>query len=561
MAGGREKAGAAVALRPAVRWLTGVAVLATVAINLAGLGAIAVSRRGALEEAQRLLRLDTEARAAAIESALASSRADLAFMTGSPIFFGLESALGSDNPTEARWRRLEAEGALLLYMRGHPETERLQAHSEDGEMLVAATRRGGVPVVWAPRRDEMRGATDAAESGGRPIIGRFEFTTGVRRVSGAVALEGTIDAAKLLAHIGKGEERSRSCALFDRNGELLGAEAGAPDSTGTVITDSRNDGRGAEILASAAVQTDGWSAPSPWSLLCAQRRGSAVGLLEPLSARYRTTLQLNLAVMSLALLLGMFAIRESRRRLVLEGAAREETRVRELERQLFHAERLSTAGRLAAGMAHEINNPLEGLSNYLSLARDELNRGDAAAARRRLDEAREGLGRAADLVHRVLQHADPAAAPHVDLDLNEVARETIAFVRPRPEFAGIRFDDDLSPAPLVIRGSRALLGQVFLNLILNACEAQPAGGEVTVATRREADRVVAEIADRGSGLPATEGSRIFEPFFSTKQSTGLGLSICFSIITQHSGTLIAESRQGGGALFRLTLPAALPATG
>jgi signal transduction histidine kinase len=113
----------------------------------------------------------------------------------------------------------------------------------------------------------------------------------------------------------------------------------------------------------------------------------------------------------------------------------------------------------------------------------------------------------------------------------------------------------------VIRGSRALLGQVFLNLILNACEAQPAGGEVTVATRREADRVVAEIADRGSGLPATEGSRIFEPFFSTKQSTGLGLSICFSIITQHSGTLIAESRQGGGALFRLTLPAALPATG
>lgn len=535
--------------------------LATVAINLAGMGAIAVSRRGAIEEAQRLLRLDTEARAAALESALASSRADLAFMTGSPIFFGLESALDSDNPTEARWRRLEAEGALLLYMRGHPETERLQARSATGEVLVAAGRRGGVPVVWAPRPAEAMAANDAAYSGGRRITGRFEFTTGVRRVSGAVVLEGTIDAARLLAQVGKGDERTRSCALFDDDGTLLGAESGAPDSSAPLTADGEANRQGAEIAAGADVRTEGWSAPSPWRLRCAQRRGSAVGLLEPLSERYRTTLQLNLAVMSLALLLGMFAIRESRRRLVLEGAAREESRIRELERQLFHAERLSTAGRLAAGMAHEINNPLEGLSNYLSLARDALSRGDAQSARRRLDEAREGLSRAVDLVRRVLQHADPAGAPYIDLDLNEVARETIAFVRPRPEFAAIRFDTDLSPAPLPVRGSAALLGQVFLNLVLNACEAQPKGGEVRIATRREEDRIIAEIADRGPGIPPSEGSRIFEPFFSTKQSTGLGLSICFSIVTQHAGTLTAESRDAGGALFRITLAAAQPANG
>jgi len=111
-----------------------------------------------------------------------------------------------------------------------------------------------------------------------------------------------------------------------------------------------------------------------------------------------------------------------------------------------------------------------------------------------------------------------------------------------------------------VRGNRALLGQVFLNLILNACEAQPAGGEVLVSTRREADRIIADIADRGPGIPTAEGSRIFEPFFSTKQSTGLGLSICFSIMTQHSGTLAAEERQGGGALFRLTFPLSPPAT-
>ena len=105
-------------------WLTAVAVLAAIAINVAGIGAIAVAQRGVVEEARRLLRLETEARAGALESVLASTRADLAFLTGSPVFFGLESALVSRDPREARWRRLEAEGALLLFLRGHAETAR-----------------------------------------------------------------------------------------------------------------------------------------------------------------------------------------------------------------------------------------------------------------------------------------------------------------------------------------------------------------------------------------------------------------------------------------------------
>src|SRR5881409_992534 len=160
------------AWRPGVGWLTAVAAAAAVAINLAGLGGIAVAQRGVAEEAQRLLRLETEARAGALESALASTRADLAFLTGSPIFFGLESALRSRDPREARWRRLEAEGALLLFLRGHPEAAHLVARTGEGKILVAAGRRGGIPVLWKPAEEEGRPRVESAagpEPGGDPV--------------------------------------------------------------------------------------------------------------------------------------------------------------------------------------------------------------------------------------------------------------------------------------------------------------------------------------------------------------------------------------------------------
>ena len=542
---------------------------AAVAINLAGLGAIAVAQRGVAEEAQKLLRLETEARARVLESTLASTRADLAFLTGSPIFFGLESALRSRDPREVRWRRLEAEGALLLFLRGHAEAAHLAARSDEGRVLVAAGRRGGVPVLWKPA--EAQGGGGEGSSGeaispagsptGRAVIGRFEFTTGVRKVSGAVSLEATLDPERLLGQNRAAQDPTRACVLRDGEGATLASDPGARNAAPgephpSDPSPTKADGGAGSMHAVAPVRTESWSAPSPWHLACSQRRGPAVALVEPLATRYRMTLILNLAVMSLALLLGTFAVQQARRRQALEAAAREEARVRDLERQLFHIERLSTVGRLAAGMAHEINNPLEGMSNYLGLAHGDLARGDVASALRRLEGAQEGLRRAGDIVRQVLRHADPATAPRIVLDLNTVLRQTVEFVRSRPEFAALRFDEELSPQPLGVRGSRALLGQVFLNVLLNACEAQPSGGEVRVSTRRDGERVIAEIADRGPGVPAADSARIFEPFYSTKQSTGLGLSICCSIVTQHGGELAVLDRPGGGAVFRMRFPAA-----
>jgi signal transduction histidine kinase len=551
-----------------VGWLTALAVGAVAAINIAGIGAIAVARRGVVEEAERILRLETASRARSVESTLASARADLAFLTGSPIFFGLESALASRDPRLARWRRLEAEGALLLFLRGHPEVVRMAVRSEEERPLIEAARRGGVPVLWLSPEAAGPARRQPVDAVQRPITGIFAFTVGTRRVEGAVTLQATIDAARLLVSGAGMDDPDRVCLLEDGRGARLAASGpsagrdGPPAGAGTGPAAGPEGDTGPDlgdeewIGAAAPIVTEGWSAPSPWRLRCARRRAATIAPLEPFAGRYAATLRLNLAVMSLALLLGAFAIQQARRRQRLELLAREEARVRELERQLFHAERLSTVGRLAAGIAHEINNPLEGMSNYLGLARDDLDRGDAAAARRRLDGVQEGLLRAVGIVRRVLAIASPGGAPRAPVDLNRVAAQSAEFVRSRPEFARIRFDVDLAEGPLMVQGSEPMIGQVLLNLLLNACEAQPQGGEVMLRSRLQAGRAEVRISDRGPGVPPADAARIFEPFYSTKESIGLGLSICYAIVGEHGGTLAVEPREGGGSIFVLGLPAA-----
>jgi two-component system C4-dicarboxylate transport sensor histidine kinase DctB len=173
---------------------------------------------------------------------------------------------------------------------------------------------------------------------------------------------------------------------------------------------------------------------------------------------------------------------------------------------------------------------------------------------------RQGLDRAAGIVRQVLAHADPAKAPKTPVDLNQLVTETVDFVRSRTEFAGIAFSTELHPGALLTLGSPIMLGQVASNLVINACEAQAGGGEVTVTSRQEGGHVVVEVADRGPGVAEADRERIFEPFFSTKDSTGLGLSVCHSIVREHGGELRALPRPGGGATFRMSLPAIVGAS-
>jgi signal transduction histidine kinase len=530
------------------RLFIALAVLTVVAVNAAGLWGIAASRRAAAEGAARLFRTETDTRGRALEGVLAGTRADLAFLAASPLVTRVLATVGREADPEQGARRDATESALLLFLRAHPEVTRLAVRAADGAPLMLVGRRGGVPILWVAANPT--GGEGPAVSPDRPRVAAVVPLAHGDPAAGhgpAARLEAEIAPSLLLAAPDAGaraprRETTSSCVLADGAGRVL-----ARDESPLV---------GARLEAAAPVDAGGWTAGSPWRLSCAQSEDVAMAFVEPVAARSRATLALNLGAMGLAVLLGLLAVREVAQRERLEARAHEEARVRDLERQLFHAERLTTAGRLAAGIAHEINNPLEGMANYLSLARGALERGEVDSARRRLDSVRQGLERAALVVRQVLAHADPAKAPRTPLDLNRVLAEATEFVRSRPEFASVRFESALAESPLMVEGNPIMLGQVALNLIVNACEAQPGGGEVRVSSRVADGAAQAEVADRGPGISAADRERIFEPFFSTKNSTGLGLSICHSIVRQHGGRLDALARPEGGTIFRITLPAA-----
>jgi signal transduction histidine kinase len=529
------------------RLFSTIAVLTVAAVNAAGLWSIAASRRAAADEAGRLFRLGTETRARGLERVLGGTRSDLEFLAGSPLVTHvLAGGAGAHDPQQSA-RRDATESALLLFLRAHPEVTRLAVRATGGEPLVLVGRRGGVPILWVA--SNPTGGEGPAMAPDRP---RLAAVVPLARAEGD---ETSTPGPRLEAEI------APSLLLTDPEVGGSSAEGADPscvlaDGTGRVMARRESAVGDKPLQAAADVTVAGWTSASPWRLRCAQSADVATAFVEPVAARYRTTLALNLGAMSLAVLLGLLAVREVAQRERLEARAREETRVRDLERQLFHAERLTTAGRLAAGIAHEINNPLEGMANYLSLARGALERGDVESARRRLEGVRQGLDRAALVVRQVLAHADPAKAPRIAVDLNRVLAESTEFVRSRPEFASVRFESVLAEAPLTVEGNPIMLGQVVLNLIVNACEAQPGGGEVRVSSRAAEGSVLAEVADRGPGIAAADRERIFEPFFSTKNSTGLGLSICHAIVRQHGGRLEARPRPDGGTVFQMTLPSA-----
>jgi signal transduction histidine kinase len=515
-------------------WLPVSAFAAVVAAGAAGLWGISVARKGAAEGAALAFEREVGARARALESRLASARGDLLFLANSAPL----SRVDFEGPSIDEWRRVGAESAVLLFLRGHPEVVRVVALSPQGSAVFHAGRRGGVPLLWVASRPT--GLEGVALAPGRPrLLARVPWRSDLESEGSSPSLEIEVETSELLPPLETGDD----CRLHDAAGSLLGSLVAADPV------------EGARVHGGATVTADGWSAPSPFRLECDQPESAAMALVEPLVRRYRATLAVDLVLMALTLVLGFFAVQESRRRERIEARAQEEARTRDLEQQLFHAERLTTVGRLAAGMAHEINNPLEGMSNWLSLAREELARGRVEQAEGHLARVKEGLDRAAGIVRQVLAHAEPGHVSHSVVDLHEVIGDASRLVQSRREFQRIAFALELESGPLLVRGNGVMLGQVALNLILNACEMQPEGGEVRVRSRREDGRVVAEFADRGPGVPESDRQRIFEPFFTTKSSTGLGLSISHSIVRQHEGELTFVPREGGGSVFRLTLPA------
>ena len=234
------------------------------------------------------------------------------------------------------------------------------------------------------------------------------------------------------------------------------------------------------------------------------------------------------------------------------------TRRVELEEQLQISEKMASIGLLAAGVAHEVNTPLTGISSFTQMLLEGADPEDPRT--RLLEKIERQTFRAAKIVNGLLNLSRTPAATGTDVapvDLNTVINDVLSLLEHQFELQRVKVRRELSDGPVVVAGQEHKLQQVFLNLFLNAKDAMPKGGWLSVSTSVKDEKVMVELADTGSGIPSECLARIYDPFFTTKsigQGTGLGLSITYGIVREHQGSIDCESTLGQGTRFVLEFP-------
>ena len=232
------------------------------------------------------------------------------------------------------------------------------------------------------------------------------------------------------------------------------------------------------------------------------------------------------------------------------------SRVR-LEEQLQQREKLSSIGLLAAGVAHEVNTPLTGVSSYTQMLLGMLNETDPKHAL--LLKVRRQAERATNIVNNLLNFSRTGDATEFsELDVSRVLDDTLQLLEPQLRGSQIEIVRGYDPeSPLVI-GNSGKLQQVFTNLLLNARDALPAGGSIRISTIPSDDHsLMIEVSDSGTGIAPEDVAKIYDPFYTTKgvgRGTGLGLAVSYGIVQEHSGHISVESTPGHGTIFRITLP-------
>ncbi len=240
------------------------------------------------------------------------------------------------------------------------------------------------------------------------------------------------------------------------------------------------------------------------------------------------------------------------------------TPAKRLERQMLLTERLTTAGRLAAGVAHELNNPLATIAGCAEALLSRTREGTLAAMpgvedfRHYLGLIEEEAYRCKEITGSLLQFVREPGSRRAPTDVNALVQKTIELLARQARFRGARFVAELDPELPPLTLNEGQLRQVFLGIAANALEAMGGQGTLTVRSRRLRDEVEVEFEDEGPGIPDDILGRIFDPFFTTKppgQGTGLGLAIAQGIVTDHGGRIEVTSRVGKGSIFRVVLPA------
>ncbi len=228
-----------------------------------------------------------------------------------------------------------------------------------------------------------------------------------------------------------------------------------------------------------------------------------------------------------------------------------------LEDQLQHAEKMASIGLLAAGVAHEVNTPLTGISSYTQMLKEQVKPEDLRFPL--LDKIEKQTFRAAKIINNLLNFARSGASEFDLLDANKTLLEVLSLLEHQLEKARIRVVKELADDLPPVRGNENRLQQVFFNLILNARDAMPRGGWLTVRTQADGDTLVVEVSDTGHGIKKEDIKRIYDPFFTTKgigRGTGLGLSVSYGIVQEHGGAIFVDSVPGKGTKFQVALPVA-----
>ena len=237
---------------------------------------------------------------------------------------------------------------------------------------------------------------------------------------------------------------------------------------------------------------------------------------------------------------------------------------RTLEAATRRADRLSALGAVAQGLAHEIRNPLGGIKGAAQLLRGQLADPDMI---RCTDVIVREVERLDGLVEQLRELGTPPRLQLEPLNIHRVLNDVLALEKQSPGWGRVTLLTAFDPSLPPVRGDRAQLTQVFLNMVKNALEALGGSGELGISTRLDArfhlrrgsgraHFIVVSVEDGGPGVPEADQPHLFTPFFTTKQTgTGLGLAVCHRIVSEHGGTILYEPRQTGGACFRVTLPA------
>jgi nitrogen-specific signal transduction histidine kinase len=229
----------------------------------------------------------------------------------------------------------------------------------------------------------------------------------------------------------------------------------------------------------------------------------------------------------------------------------------ELERRLVQADKLSSIGLLAAGVAHEVNTPLAVISTYAQMLAKQISEDEQKS--KLLDKIAKQTFRASEIVNSLLSFSRTSPTEFVEVDVSKVIHETLNLVEHQLRDSGVEVKLDSPPALPPVKGNAGKLQQVFLNLFLNARDAMDAGGTLAIHVWSENGFARIDVADTGQGIAPEHLERIYDPFFTTKaarKGTGLGLSVTYGIVREHGGSIEVESRPGAGSRFRVEFPLA-----